>query len=434
MCIGIDRIFLFFWLFNMNKFFLYCNFFVCIGFIPLAFMDPVKAACAPIPVKLVVTPPPPSPSGDSIASPGGVSPQLVEPFSRFSMTSPPPVAAAFFLGVPSLQQCQTPSRKRATSPVNVSPQHVEVPAENMARYIFQSLTKKVEDEEIEDTLVCADSPEIALSALLGWYTRFPSILTKIKWYIPEDTREDRQQDFKYKLVAALQQTVLRCLAWSSKTKISDPVVFYEENDTCSASIVLGGFVITSSISKATLKAKHSIALKKKESSMPEYNPANRIKSALMGYLFDLTDMSSGFQSVLQEILSVIQSSKRISKEQFYHALIYGLISFMGSNFSIIEAYTGNGRADLLLVGSSGKFSGNQNCIVEFKYKRTAKEAVDQIKSMDYGRYFHQGPVIVVGININDNPFGVTTYKEIIQIKQPEITTTGSKASGTVSWQ
>ena len=126
--------------------------------------------------------------------------------------------------------------------------------------------------------------------------------------------------------------------------------------------------------------------------------------------------------------------KRVNKEQFYHALVYGMISFMGSSFSIVEAYSGEGRADLLLVSDVGRASGYQNCIIEFKYNHSFGQALQQIEEQHYNKYFGTGTVVGVGINIKGNPFQVTCGKKILTLKAPGITKNGKEFSGTISWK
>lgn len=325
----------------------------------------------------------------------------------------------------------TPEQKRSKPAAVISPQSAGLRAENIARQIFEKLTKADEESGLADIKECTDKPEIALEALLDWYQRFPTIFSKIKWFIPEDKRDDAQADFKYKLAAALNQSILLCLSRSGSSDISLPVTTRDEGSSIT-SIQLGRFTISSRMRKEGLQAEHSITLVNKIAKMPTYNPDNRIKKAFMNYLFSSVNTDE-FQNVLQELLSAIPASQRITKEQFYHALVYGMICFMGSNFSIVEAYSGEGRADLLLVSDVGRLSGSQNCIIEFKYNHSAQEALDQIEAQHYSKYFGKGRIVAVGINIKGSPFQVTCAKKILECPSPTITRSGETVSGTISW-
>jgi Protein of unknown function (DUF1703). len=332
-------------------------------------------------------------------------------------------------GVPMAPQVGYPKTPQGT-PVRrsivrrlpfISPQQVHIPAENGARLTFEALSTGL-DRAQED----------GLKVLLNWYQRFPTIFTKIKWFTPEDVREEAQVDFKFKLAGALHHSILSCLAQGSSESSAIGPEFFPGYNSYTSSIRLGGFEIQSVISKADLQARHSIQVVDKGLAVPKYNQDNKIKQAFMNYLFSRDD-TKDFQNVLQKLLSAIPANVRIAKEQFYHALVYGMISFMGSSFSIIEAYSGEGRADILLVSDAGLGTGSQNCIIEFKYNHSVGEALDQIESMHYSKYFGSGDVIAVGINIKSRPFTVTCAKKVIRCESPAIASAGDTVSGTVAW-
>jgi hypothetical protein len=303
----------------------------------------------------------------------------------------------------------------------ISPQQVQMPADNVARQIYKILAKGSE---------CSSGE--AVSAVLNWQQKVPAIFGKIKWFTPEDLRYEMQVDFKFKLAGSIHHTILTCLAKSSyadrvaqSTKIQEMGV-----DTYVSILRLGGFLCASKISKLELRPEYSFR-KVSGDFMPIYKKENKIKESLKNYLFSVQD-TPDFQQVLQDILSSIPECMRVHKEQFYHALVYGIISFMGSSFSMIEAYSGEGRADMLLVSDMGD-GCSRNCIIEFKFNRSTEEALQQIETMQYGKYFGSGSVVAVGINIKENPLQVSCAKKIIYCPTPTINQEGTGASGSISW-
>ena len=143
-------------------------------------------------------------------------------------------------------------------------------------------------------------------------------------------------------------------------------------------------------------------------------------------LFDKDD-TARLQAGLQAIFSHIPQELRINKEQFYHALIYGMISFLGSNFGQIEVYTGQGRADLIVQHDElGK------CIIEFKLNSDVQVALAQIESQKYSMYFGPGDVLAIGINVQHNPLAVTCAKNMITIESPRVTVKKGKDGSSVA--
>ncbi len=313
------------------------------------------------------------------------------------------------------------NRKRSCP--EISPQGVLVSAENSSRSILGALSNGASGE--------------ALEVLLKWYERFPALFGKIRWSTPEDQKVEAQATFKYKLTNALHYSILQCLCKSSSVDGTMPE-FKEENNCCITSIKVGCFSIGSRVCRGGKQVKHFIT-SVDESLKPTYNEKNKIKKVFMKYLFSISDAAdSDFRDLLQELLVAIPQDMRVDKEQFYHAIVFGMISFMGSSFPIVEAYSGEGRADLILVTDLEKSDGREadgcrNCIIEFKYNKTAKEALDQIEAMNYSRYFGEGSVVAVGINIKGRPFEVTCAKKIIDISAPKIKRNGKTVSGIISW-
>jgi hypothetical protein len=304
---------------------------------------------------------------------------------------------------------------------NISPQQVQIPADNVARRIYKILAEGAEH-----------STKDAVFAILNWQQKFPMLFGKIRWFTPEDQRDEMKVDFKFKLAGALHHTILTCLA---KSSYSDSVVQstkIQENgvDICRSTLRLGGFLCTSIISK--IEQRPGYSFKKINSDLvPVYKKENRIKESLKNYLFSIQD-TPDFQQVLQDILSSIPVDMRVNKEQFYHALVYGMISFMGSSYSMVEVYSGEGRADMLLVSDLGD-GNSRNCIIEFKFNRSAEEALQQIETMQYGKYFGSGSIIAVGINIKENPLQVSCIKKIIYCPAPVVSQVDGAARGAISW-
>ena len=94
---------------------------------------------------------------------------------------------------------------------------------------------------------------------------------------------------------------------------------------------------------------------------------------------------------------------------------------------MVEAYTGIGRADLVLISDLGK-----SIIGYFKLNKTAAEALQQIKTEHYTKFFAgKGAVQAVGINIYHKcrrPLKVTCAKEEIMFPAIETTTRESTVS------
>ena len=313
------------------------------------------------------------------------------------------------VGKYNLTPQRSPTREQRLR-IGISPQAVLVRAENSARSVFDELARP-------------DSAETVLKIFVDWYQKFPTILSKIKWRTAEDRRAEAQADFKFNLYAALHHILLSCLAQSSSGMSSQKIDHGDE--FCTSSLRLGGYMIQSSLTKGDLKALHKIRYVDGSIVCPRYNQDNKIKQACMNYLFGQEE-SPAFQQVLQDLLIAIPAKLHVNKEQYYHALIYGVIHFMGSNFSIIEAYSGEGRADLVLMSNIGM----QYCIVEFKFNRSVQEALDQIEAMHYNKYFGDHEVVAVGINIQQEPFQVTCGKKIIHCATPDVQMKDGIASAT----
>lgn len=345
--------------------------------------------------------------------------QVCSPLKKQRLYEPVPLMLPMSLAGSPVAPHRTALRKPLSG---ISPQKVQMPADNVARKIYNILKEESES-----------SPQKAVSAILNWQQKFPAIFGKIKWFTREDQRDDIQADFKFKLAGALHHIVLTCLAKSSYTDLVTQSKEINEHggvDTYVSTLRLGGFLCGSKISRIELRPSYSFQ-KVSGDCVPVYNQENKIKESLKNCLFTVQDTVE-FQQLLQDLLSSIPKYMRINKEQFYHALVYGIISFMGSSFSIIEAYSGEGRADMLLVSDMGG-GDSRNCIIEFKFNRSAEEALRQIETMQYCKYFDPGCVIAVGINIKENPLQVTCVKRIICCPVPVVSQVDGVASGSITW-
>ena len=92
-------------------------------------------------------------------------------------------------------------------------------------------------------------------------------------------------------------------------------------------------------------------------------------------------------------------------EQLYQSLIYAALVGFGADVQA-ESQTSDGRMDIALKLSDVIY------IIEFKYGKTAEEAVDQILKKDYAvRFAHDSrPVVAVGMNISEDHRTIDSFK------------------------
>lgn len=294
----------------------------------------------------------------------------------------------------------TPIKKERRAGIPpISPQKVQFSAINTARAILKSL----EDGD----------PRKASQSLSDSLASFPGFFSKIKWFIAADGLEGAKTSFKRALSAALDFCLLTCLANSSHQ--GDRLIMPEfKLEQEGSSVHLGHYNIFTRLQEKDWQ--HGVISEKGEEKVLPYNPDNRIKKAFVGAIFGKEKIEL-LQEVLQEILRGLPTSLHVSKEQFYHALVYGMIRFMGSIYPMYEIYTGEGRADLILMSEFGR------SIIEFKYNRTAQEALDQIQKQNYQQCFEQeGVVHAIGINISneEQPLTVTCLSKLLKRKQTKI--------------
>lgn len=309
---------------------------------------------------------------------------------------------ALLLQPASIQVPSTPVKTVLVArSVAISPQKAQVDARNTVRRIFEALNKG--DEKL--------AVQTALQAFAEGRQKFPAYFSKIHWRTPLEGETEAQ--FKYKLNSALDSALLMCIANGGHSRQELIRPGFELTDKMNQSQVsFGGYRITL---KNSLDGKFGYEMERTgDRETLSYDLNNSIKQTLTTWLFDKNDLSH-VQEGLQAIFSCIPQELRINKEQFYHALIYGMISFLGSNFGQIEIYTGEGRADLIVQHDElGK------CIIEFKLNQSAVEALRQITAQKYHRHFGSGRVLAVGINVQHDPLKVTCAKKMITITSPDV--------------
>jgi predicted type IV restriction endonuclease len=92
-------------------------------------------------------------------------------------------------------------------------------------------------------------------------------------------------------------------------------------------------------------------------------------------------------------------------EQFYQSLFYSLMAGIGADIHA-EEQTSDGRMDIALKMQDAIY------IIEFKFGKSADEAVSQIKAKNYAVRFAADtrPVIAVGLNISEDRRTISDWK------------------------
>ncbi len=322
--------------------------------------------------------------------------------------------AASSSAAPAAEPPSTPPAKKPRLSVAISPQSAVVPAVNTARTILG--------------LLAEEKRERALGELNVWYKCIPGIMQKIKWATTEPSY------FRYNMDSALLYSIFLCLANSASANetltLTKPSAEQDSKNTNQVSVELGNTLLSGTIQR---KSKDPSRITFTCKSLPGkkalvYNPENAIKKAFTEKLFS-TDETQDFVSMVGKIINTIPQYMREQKEQFYHTLIYGMIRFMGSSLPIVEAYTGAGRADLILQSSYG----SKNCIIEFKYNDSAANALAQIKSKQYQKIFGKETVKAIGINIAGlDRLTVTSKEKMLRYEEPIVTRKGDECSLVIS--
>jgi hypothetical protein len=293
--------------------------------------------------------------------------------------------------------------------------HVDTP--NVVRGILAALG----DQQDVSTAV-----RNALQCFVEWKRSFPMYFERINWYCKR--KQSGVDEFKYRLKSALDYVLLVCVAGGCG--LSQNCVRINNNDTYGnlSSLKLGPFEIVLQHAKGK-GAKYAVRHSTDHASdrVPSYKEENVIKQLVTRDIF--SGRVEVLQGGLQAIFSSVPEFLRVGKEQFYHALLYGMISFMGSNFSQIEVCTGDGRADMVV-----QHDQLGRCIIEFKFNQSAQTALNQIEQRDYSRYFRSGKVVCIGINVNHNPLTVTCASKMLQIKESEISVGANSGLTEASFQ
>lgn len=98
-------------------------------------------------------------------------------------------------------------------------------------------------------------------------------------------------------------------------------------------------------------------------------------------------------------------------EQFYQSLFYALMVGIGADVEA-EVQTSDGRMDIVFKTPEAIY------ILEFKYNRTADEAIRQVLTKDYAVRFvaDPRPVYAVGLNISNDRRTIDNY-EVVEVKK-----------------
>ena len=114
------------------------------------------------------------------------------------------------------------------------------------------------------------------------------------------------------------------------------------------------------------------------------------------------------QAILNSILSDLPSETFDKQsEGLYHGLIHVIFSYLGLYISS-EVHSSQGRADAVVQTPTDVF------IFEFKFNKTAQEAIDQILKQDYaGKYQASGKKITaVGVNFDSKEKQIDDWVQI----------------------
>ena len=114
----------------------------------------------------------------------------------------------------------------------------------------------------------------------------------------------------------------------------------------------------------------------------------------------------GFMHVVQQWYKGIPYSitDRNQNEQLYQSLLYALLAGLGADVQA-ESQTSDGRMDIALKMHDAIY------ILEFKYDKSAEEAIEQIQRKDYASLFAADPrpVYAVGLNIDSERRTISSY-------------------------
>lgn len=113
------------------------------------------------------------------------------------------------------------------------------------------------------------------------------------------------------------------------------------------------------------------------------------------------------RNILDALLADLPSEAFLKQtEGLYHGLIHLVFSYLGQMIQS-EIHSSRGRADAVVQTPTDVY------IFEFKFNKTAKEALDQIKTNDYaGKYRASGKAITaIGVNFNAEERAIDGWEE-----------------------
>jgi PD-(D/E)XK nuclease superfamily len=101
------------------------------------------------------------------------------------------------------------------------------------------------------------------------------------------------------------------------------------------------------------------------------------------------------KTIINSILADLPSETYLKQsEGLYHGLIHLIFSYLGMLISSDEVHSSQGRADAVVETPSDVF------IFEFKFNKTAREAIEQIKTKKYASKYQNSGKNIVGIGVN----------------------------------
>jgi hypothetical protein len=114
------------------------------------------------------------------------------------------------------------------------------------------------------------------------------------------------------------------------------------------------------------------------------------------------------REIINSILADLPSETFIKQtEGLYHGLVHVIFSYLGV-FVSSEVHSSIGRADAVVETANDVF------IFEFKFNKTAKEAIEQIKKKNYaGKYkLSNKKILGVGVNFNNDEKQIDDWLEV----------------------
>lgn len=102
------------------------------------------------------------------------------------------------------------------------------------------------------------------------------------------------------------------------------------------------------------------------------------------------------QTILNSLLADLPSATFLNQsEGLYHGLIHLVFSYLGM-YGNSEVHSSQGRADAVVQTLTDVY------IFEFKFNKTAQQAIDQIKKQDYAGKYRASDKTITGIGVNFN--------------------------------